>query len=310
MRVGLDGMVVLVTGAARGIGAAIAEHAAEAGAEALVLVDRDPVALDLPCDVATVTADLALPDAPKEAIAAALARFGRIDGLVNAAGLTSRGGYGDATVEFWNRMFSVNTRAPFFLMDGAIADMKARGAPGSIVNIQSMNAHCGAPGPRRLFGHQGRAADPDEERRECPSGRAHPGERDQPRLDGDGDGASPPRGHAGPWRGLARRAGGREAAGTADHRGGLRAAGGLDAEPRLGSDDGGLPRPGTGGDGRAGLIQGLPPAQGGGAVLSRTTRLRSISVSPAPAPGASGPSRARSAPRPRGRAGGGPAGSW
>jgi NAD(P)-dependent dehydrogenase (short-subunit alcohol dehydrogenase family) len=65
--------------------------------------------------------------------------------LVNAAGLTTRGGYGDATVEMWNRMFSVNTRAPFFLMDGAIADMKARNAPGSIVNILSMNAHCGTP---------------------------------------------------------------------------------------------------------------------------------------------------------------------
>ncbi len=145
MRVGLDGMVVLITGAARGIGAAIAQEAAAAGAEALVLVDRDPVDLDLPCDCETVTADLALPDAPAEVISAALARFGRIDGLVNAAGLTTRSGYGDATVETWNRMFSVNARAPFFLMDGAITDMKARGKPGSIVNILSMNAHCGAP---------------------------------------------------------------------------------------------------------------------------------------------------------------------
>jgi NAD(P)-dependent dehydrogenase (short-subunit alcohol dehydrogenase family) len=235
MRVGLDGMVVLVTGAARGIGAAIAEHAAEAGAEALVLVDRDPVALDLPCDVATVTADLALPDAPKEAIAAALARFGRIDGLVNAAGLTSRGGYGDATVEFWNRMFSVNTRAPFFLMDGAIADMKARGAPGSIVNIQSMNAHCGAPDLAVYSATKGALQTLTKNAAHAHLADAHPGERDQPRLDGDGDRASPPRGHAGPWRGVARRAGGREAAGTADHRGGLRAAGGLDAAapPRL-----------------------------------------------------------------------------
>ena len=79
-----------------------------------MLLDRDPVDLALPCEIETVTADLALPDAPAEAISAALTRFGRIDGLVNAAGLTTRAGYGDATVETWNRMFSVNTRAPFF----------------------------------------------------------------------------------------------------------------------------------------------------------------------------------------------------
>jgi NAD(P)-dependent dehydrogenase (short-subunit alcohol dehydrogenase family) len=145
MRAGLDGMVVTITGAARGIGAAIAREAAGAGAEALVLVDRDPAALDLPCPVETVTLDLAEADAPDRAVAAALARFGRIDGLVNAAGLTARGGFGDADVTFWNRMFSVNTRAPFFLMGGAIADMRRRGAAGAIVNIQSMNAHCGAP---------------------------------------------------------------------------------------------------------------------------------------------------------------------
>lgn len=137
-------MVVVITGAARGIGAAIAQHAVEAGAEALVLVDRHPVSLDLPCPIETVIADLALPDAPGEVIAAALARFGRIDGLVNAAGVTTRAGYGDATVELWNRMFSINTRAPFFLMSGAIGDMQSRGAPGSIVNILSMNAHCGS----------------------------------------------------------------------------------------------------------------------------------------------------------------------
>lgn len=145
MTPGLDGMVILVTGAARGVGAAIAREAAGAGAEALVLVDRDPVALDLSCATETVAADLALPDAPGEVMAKALARFGRIDGLVNAAGVTTRAGYGDATVDLWNRMFSINTRAPFFLMCGAIADMKARGARGAIVNILSMNAHCGAP---------------------------------------------------------------------------------------------------------------------------------------------------------------------
>ncbi len=145
MRAGLDGMVVLVTGAARGIGAAIAQAAAQAGAEALILVDRDAVTPALPGPAEAMTLDLADPNAPRRAIDATLARFGRIDGLVNAAGLTTRGGFEDADPALWDRVFAVNARAPFFLMAGAIADMRARAAPGAIVNIQSMNAHCGAP---------------------------------------------------------------------------------------------------------------------------------------------------------------------
>lgn len=145
MRVTLSEKVIVVTGAARGIGAAIAAQAAASGAEALVLSDIDPVAGDWPCPVEIVQADLATPEGPPAIIAAALARFGRIDGLVNAAGLTSRGSFGDADVALWNRMFSVNARAPFFLMAGAIADMTGRKAPGAIVNIQSMNVHGGAP---------------------------------------------------------------------------------------------------------------------------------------------------------------------
>lgn len=146
MRAGLDGQVIVVTGAARGIGAAIAAEAAASGAEALVLVDRDPMPGVLPCPVEHVTADLALPEGPEAVIDAALDRFGRIDGLVNAAGLTDRASFVEgASVALWNRLFSVNARAPFFLMSGAIADMRRRGAPGAIVNIQSMNAHCGAP---------------------------------------------------------------------------------------------------------------------------------------------------------------------
>lgn len=145
MEVFLKGKVIVITGAARGIGAAIAAQAAASGAEALVLTDRDPIPGDWPCPIESVTADLATPEGPPAVIAAALTRFGRIDGLVNAAGLTARGSFADADVLFWNRMFSVNTRAPFFLMAGAIADMTGRKAPGSIVNIQSMNVHCGAP---------------------------------------------------------------------------------------------------------------------------------------------------------------------
>ena len=126
MDVSLSGKVIVITGAARGIVAAIAWQAAQSGAEALLLSDIDPVGVALPCPVESVSADLALPGGPPAVIAAALGRFGRIDGLLNAAGLTARGSFADADVAFWNKMMSVNARAPFFLMAGAIADMTAR----------------------------------------------------------------------------------------------------------------------------------------------------------------------------------------
>jgi NAD(P)-dependent dehydrogenase (short-subunit alcohol dehydrogenase family) len=145
---GLDRQAIIVTGAASGIGAAIARALAEAGAGGLLLTDRDAtglarVAAGLSVPVETVTADLADTAAPAAIAAAARARFGRIDGLVNAAGITTRASFLTATPEVWDRLFAVNARAGFFLMQAAIADMQARRAPGAIVNILSMNAHCG-----------------------------------------------------------------------------------------------------------------------------------------------------------------------
>ncbi|HVG47868.1 MAG TPA: SDR family oxidoreductase, partial [Rubellimicrobium sp.] len=51
----------------------------------------------------------------------------------------------DGTPALWEELFAVNARAPFFLMQDALADMTARRATGTIVNILSVNAHCGAP---------------------------------------------------------------------------------------------------------------------------------------------------------------------
>jgi NAD(P)-dependent dehydrogenase (short-subunit alcohol dehydrogenase family) len=150
MKMGLGDKVVVVTGAASGIGAAIARAAAEEGIGALMLTDRDGpgcdrLAAELQTDTACITADLSDPGAPAAITLATRARFGRIDGLVNAAGLTTRGSVLTGTPAVWDELFAVNARAAFFLMQAAITDMRARQAPGAIVNILSMNAHCGIP---------------------------------------------------------------------------------------------------------------------------------------------------------------------
>ena len=153
MRIDLTGRTLLVTGSTQGVGAEVARRAVAAGAAAVLVTGRDlargaAMAAELGAagaDARFESADLADPAAPARLIAAAREAFGRIDLLVNAAGLTDRAGWRDAGPADWERLMAVNARAPFFLMQGAIADMRARGAGGAIVNILSMNAHCGTP---------------------------------------------------------------------------------------------------------------------------------------------------------------------
>ena len=76
-------------------------------------------------------------------MAATVERHGRIDCLVNSAGLTTRGTLLDTTAELFDQHIAVNLRAPFFLMQAAVADMEQRGAPGTIVNIISIDSHGG-----------------------------------------------------------------------------------------------------------------------------------------------------------------------
>lgn len=153
LEVRLDGIVALITGATQGVGAAIAETAARSGAAGLLITGRDAargeeLAEKLSADgvpTAFLAADLADSEAPARIVAACLARFRRVDGLVNAAGLTDRASVLDADERTWARLFDVNARAPFFLMQHAIRAMRERGQGGAIVNILSMNAHCGSP---------------------------------------------------------------------------------------------------------------------------------------------------------------------
>jgi NAD(P)-dependent dehydrogenase (short-subunit alcohol dehydrogenase family) len=151
MNLGLSDKAIIVTGAASGIGAAIVRMLVAEAVGGLVLTDRDGPGLDRIASelagrqVATVVADLADADAAAAIATAAKGRFGRIDGLVNAGGLTTRASFYTGTVAIWDELFAVNARAGFLLMQAVIADALRRTAAASIVNILSMNAHCGHP---------------------------------------------------------------------------------------------------------------------------------------------------------------------
>jgi NAD(P)-dependent dehydrogenase (short-subunit alcohol dehydrogenase family) len=148
----LDGRVLVVTGGSSGLGAAIAARAARLGAAGIVISGRDARRGELVrreleargCDALFVSAELAHEAACRAVIAACDERFGRLDGLVNAAGLSTRGTLDDTSVELWDRLFAVNVRAPFILMQEAVRLMRRTGG-GSIVNIITMASHGGEP---------------------------------------------------------------------------------------------------------------------------------------------------------------------
>jgi NAD(P)-dependent dehydrogenase (short-subunit alcohol dehydrogenase family) len=148
-----SGKIAVVTGASQGLGEAIARLLAERGAAGLVLGGRNAergsaVAKDIAkggCKTHFVAGELAEIEACRALTAKADAEFSRLDVLVNAAAITDRGTLIDTSPELFDRMFSVNVRAPFFLMQDAAKIMIRERIQGAMVNILSMSAHGGQP---------------------------------------------------------------------------------------------------------------------------------------------------------------------
>ncbi len=148
----LDGRVAIVTGGSRGIGAAIAALLAEHGA-AVVVSGRDAVRMqqavqaleERGASVHGVVADAAKREDADRLVEAAKERYGRLDLLVNNAGITRDGLLIRMKDDDWDRVMDVNLRGAF-LMTRAAAKVMVRQRSGRIVNIASTAGAMGNPG--------------------------------------------------------------------------------------------------------------------------------------------------------------------
>jgi NAD(P)-dependent dehydrogenase (short-subunit alcohol dehydrogenase family) len=139
---GLTGKVALVTGAAAGIGRAIADLYVDKGAD-VVLVDLSPSVHDAARELAArgrktlgIVADLTVTEAVQQAVGQALKEFGRIDILVNNAGAAFLDNAETLSEDDWDRTMAINLKAPFILSQLVGRAMISAGG-GKIINVAS-----------------------------------------------------------------------------------------------------------------------------------------------------------------------------
>jgi hypothetical protein len=137
----LDGRVAIVTGASAGLGARFARVLDAAGARVVLAArrtDRLQALAEELTDAHPVTCDLAEPGAATTLVAAALDRYGRVDVVVNNAGIQHTALATDVPMDQFRRVVAVNLEAPFELARQAARSMIESGHAGSIVNIASI----------------------------------------------------------------------------------------------------------------------------------------------------------------------------
>jgi NAD(P)-dependent dehydrogenase (short-subunit alcohol dehydrogenase family) len=140
----LKGKTVLVTGAAKRIGRAVALALAERGADVAITYLASHVEAEetvhalaaLDVDALAIRCDLRNPEDIEQTVSAVVNELGRIDLLINNAGIFESEALEDISVEQWDAMFTTNTRAPFLMAKAAHPHLKA--AKGRILNIGSL----------------------------------------------------------------------------------------------------------------------------------------------------------------------------
>jgi len=157
----LDNKIAVVTGAAKGIGAAIASRLFEDGVEALAVLDLDleqaeatAKALDpLGEKVIAMKCDVSNRDEVNSVFGKIIEKFGRVDILINNAGITKDAMFHKMSVEAWNKVIDVNLNSMFYTCQAVAASMRGKNY-GKIVNISS-NAAWGNAGQANYSASKG-----------------------------------------------------------------------------------------------------------------------------------------------------------
>lgn len=149
----LDGKVIIITGAARGQGASEAEYLSAQGATVVLTDVQDAVGLELAEKIAKdgraamyVSLDVCDESAWQRCVDVAFRKYGRIDALINNAGIAQPSGIMGTDRDTWERLLAVNLTGPFLGIRAVAPYMRAV-ANGSIVNISSVAGCIGYPKP-------------------------------------------------------------------------------------------------------------------------------------------------------------------
>jgi NAD(P)-dependent dehydrogenase (short-subunit alcohol dehydrogenase family) len=144
----LQDKVIIVTGSATGIGKAIAQRCVADGARVVIHGLEADLAGEVVAEIGADRAvahveDLTTEGCPQRLVILAVKTFGKLDAVVNNAALVAAGNIHDTDAAYFMKMISVNTLAPFLLIQAALPHLEA--TRGNVLNIGSVNAYSGEP---------------------------------------------------------------------------------------------------------------------------------------------------------------------
>jgi glucose 1-dehydrogenase len=143
----LTGKVAAVTGGDQGIGRAIAQRLAQDGADVAICYRKNKQGADEVVNAITATqrraaafqADVGIVGDGRRFIEQAVSALGKIDILINNAGLEKRADFWDVTEEDWDAVLKVNLTGMFFVTQAVVRHLRQTGRPGKIINISSVH---------------------------------------------------------------------------------------------------------------------------------------------------------------------------